>query len=112
MTGISEVTGRPLSRSDHIRQSIAILFKTRIGSRVIRRHVGSNVPNLVDEPALNDETRFELIVAVATAILEFEPRVALEVVEPRVLSAGKVEIILTARDKETGESMRLEQLLR
>lgn len=112
MVGISEKTGRMLTRSEHIQQSISIILRTRIGTRVLRRGFGSDVPNLVDAPAINDEVRLDLIVAVESAIRASEPRVILQSVAPRVVANGKIELALVAIDRETGEQMALVEALR
>ena len=62
---MSAQTGRLLPLSDHVRQSIANILFTRIGSRVQREEYGSLIPELIDQP-LNEAT--QLRVAAATII--------------------------------------------
>jgi hypothetical protein len=50
MRGTSATTGKPLSGIQHLRQSINDILTTPIGSRVIRRDYGSDLPTLVDAP--------------------------------------------------------------
>ena len=57
MMGMNAATGRALSGLDHIRQSIAEILTTPIGSRLMRRRYGSEVPELIDQP-LNSATVF------------------------------------------------------
>ncbi|MEN1410054.1 GPW/gp25 family protein, partial [Pseudomonas aeruginosa] len=49
-------TGGAIDRLAHIRQSIADILTTRIGTRVMRREYGSQLPELIDAP-FNDTTR-------------------------------------------------------
>ena len=77
MAGMDRHTGRRLEGWDHIRQSLGVLFTTRIGTRVERRSYGSSAPELQDRPA-NSETVLDHFVAIAQAIDDFEPRVTLQ----------------------------------
>jgi len=70
-------TGRRLEGWDHIRQSLEVIFTTRIGTRVERRSFGSAAPELQDRPS-NPETTLDHFVAIAEAIDAFEPRVTLQ----------------------------------
>ncbi|WP_394706317.1 baseplate assembly protein [Breoghania sp.] len=60
-------TGEILTGWDHCVQSLAKILRTRINTRVMRRHFGSRVPELQDANA-NALTIFELYVAVGEAI--------------------------------------------
>ena len=48
--GVNAVTGQVLADWDHVQQSIGVILTTPIGSRVMRRDFGSEVPFLVDRP--------------------------------------------------------------
>lgn len=76
MIGVSASTGRELSGADHLRQSIADILTTPLGSRVMRRDYGSLLPELVDQP-FNDATRLRLFGATALALMRWEPRIRL-----------------------------------
>ena len=76
MTGMQRTTGKPLGGIDHLRQSIADILTTPIGSRVMRRDYGSELPALIDQPD-NGATRVRLYAATATALLRWEPRLRL-----------------------------------
>ncbi len=77
MIGMDARTGKPLSGTAHLEQSIADLFATRIGSRVCRRDYGSMIPDLIDQ-AMNAAGRLRLFAAAAIAIARWEPRLRLE----------------------------------
>ena len=55
MIGMSAVTGKPLEGLDHLRQSIADILSTPIGTRVGRREYGSLLAELVDLDNRTDE---------------------------------------------------------
>ena len=67
------VTGKPLSGLDHLRQSVARILGTPLGSRVGRRDFGSLVPELLDQPD-NARTRIRIFAASALALQRQEPR--------------------------------------
>ena len=76
MIGVSGSTGRELGGIDHLRQSIADILTTPLGSRVMRRDYGSLLPELIDQP-FNDATRLRLFGATALALMRWEPRIRL-----------------------------------
>lgn len=73
MTGVDRLTGKPLSGWPHVAQSIGVLFTTPKASRVMRRHIGSNLPRLVDSP-ISPVTVINVYAAVAEVLTDFEPR--------------------------------------
>lgn len=66
-TGIDASTGAVLTGWDHCAQSIGKCITTRFGSRVFRRHLGSNVPLLQDQNA-DADTIFQVYRAIAEAL--------------------------------------------
>ncbi len=80
MIGMSATTGRTLSESAHLAQSIADILTTPIGSRVMRREYGSQLPDLIDAP-FNDATRLQAYAATAMALMRWEPRIRLSRVQ-------------------------------
>ncbi len=79
MIGMDATTGKLLDGVAHIRQSIANILSTPIGSRVARRDYGSLLPELVDQP-MNALGRMRLMAATALAIQRWEPRIKLSAV--------------------------------
>ena len=69
-------TGRAISEMEHLQQSVADILTTPIGTRVMRRDYGSQVPMLVDQPD-NRITQLRLLSAAASALMRWEPRLAL-----------------------------------
>ncbi|WHA40919.1 GPW/gp25 family protein [Agrobacterium larrymoorei] len=72
-TGVNAVTGAPLSDWDHTQQSIRKILMTPIGSRVMRRDFGSELPDLIDAK-MTPRNILKLYSAAATAIQTWEPR--------------------------------------
>jgi hypothetical protein len=82
---MNNTTGRALSDIDSLRQSIADILSTPIGTRVMRRSYGSQIPELIDQPD-NAANRVRVYAATAGAIMKWEPRVKLSRVQ---LSSGE-----------------------
>jgi len=104
MSGLSATTARVLSEEQHLAQSINDILSTPLGSRVMRREYGSDLPRLIDAP-LNGETLVDLYAATAEAIDRWEPRFDLRRVEVADAVAGKLSLTLT------GEVLGLETVL-
>lgn len=66
-TGVDATTGKVLTGWDHCVQSIGRCLKTRIASRVQRRHLGCLVPELQDDNA-SPETIMRAYVSIAEAL--------------------------------------------
>lgn len=99
MTGLSRITMTPLDASAHLAQSIGDILSTPIGTRVLRRNYGSDVPALIDRP-MNGDTLVDLYVAVAEALNKWEPRFTLSRIQIEEATAGRFQILL---DGETVE---------
>jgi len=76
MIGMDARAGSFADDDAHLRQSIADILTTPIGSRIQRRDYGSLLPELIDQP-FNDATRLRLYGATATALMRWEPRLRL-----------------------------------
>lgn len=87
MSSISRLTGAPLdpNSDEHLVQSIGDILTTPIGSRVLRRTYGSELPDLIDQPIEAKRLPIKLFAATAMALLAWEPRVRLSRVQ---LEAG------------------------
>lgn len=92
--GMNPKNGSAVSDGAHIAQSIADVLMTPIGSRVMRRDYGSNVVALLDAP-LNGVTLMRLRVAIVSALLLWEPRIAISRVDfANPSAAGGLEAII------------------
>lgn len=72
-TGISAAIGQPLSDWPHVEQSIRKILMTPIGSRVMLRDFGSELPDLVDRKMTTGNV-LAIYSASARAIHRWEPR--------------------------------------
>lgn len=93
MAGMNSTTGRAMSALAHIRQSVTDILTTPIGSRLMRRHYGSEVPELMDQP-LNSATVLRIYAATAYAIRLWEPRISLTGLQFETGEAGAAAMIL------------------
>ena len=93
MMGMNAATGGNLAGLPHIRQSIADIISTPIGSRLQRRRYGSEVPELIDQP-MNGVTRLRLYAATAHAVAMWEPRISLTGVQLTRDADGAYSLLL------------------
>lgn len=112
MAGMNRNTGQPLDGLAHIRQSIADILTTPIGSRVMRREYGSLIPELIGQP-LNDALMLRLYSAAVMAIVRWEPRVVIQSIRRSVSTArpGAATLSIVALTDD-GESVTIEAPLR
>lgn len=94
-------TGAALAEDDHIRQSIADILTTPIGSRLMRRSYGSMLPDLIDHPG-HHATHLRLQSATVMALLRWEPRVRITSVAIAQAMDGRLQLDITAT-KRTGQ---------
>lgn len=87
MRGMNATTGKPIEGADHLRQSVADILLTPIGTRVGRRDYGSLLFELIDQP-LNAVAKIRIYAAVALALNRWEPRLRLTQVTLSVAAAG------------------------
>jgi uncharacterized protein len=94
MIGTSRITAKRIADEERLAQSIGDILSTPIGSRVMRREYGSNLPLLIDQP-MNGETVVDVFIATAEAIDRWEPEFELRRVEIVSARAGSMELRLT-----------------
>lgn len=70
---MNRYTGRRITGMEHLKQSIADILTTPLGSRLERRTYGSLLPGLIDAPD-NAVTRLRCYAAIASALMKWEPR--------------------------------------
>ena len=100
MQGMNKSTGLTASGVEHLKQSIADILTTPIGSRVMRREYGSLVPDLIDE----------IYIDVVEALFNYEPRFDLTNVTVADIQKGKIILDLEGKYKPTGETVILNGL--
>lgn len=74
---------------DSIKQSIADILTTPVGSRVMRREYGSLLIELIDQPT-NDMLMLKIYSAVYTALFTWEPRIHIEQIQVSKLGTGEL----------------------
>lgn len=104
MTGMSSKTGKRLTERDHIRQSIADILTTPIGTRVMRREYGSLLPELVDHP-LNSANLLRARAATADALIRWEKRISIQSVQLYLDGAGLVVDLEATETNGTSSSL-------
>lgn len=99
--GMSAVAGAAITGEAHLRQSIADILSTPLGSRRMRLDYGSRVPELVDAP-MNPGVVADLVATTAQAIRQWEPRVTLRRVGVRAAEAGRltIDLVVTVNGRE------------
>lgn len=92
MQGMDRTTGKAVDGTAHLAQSIADILTTPIGSRVMRRDYGSQLPALIDAP-FTTATRIRLYAATAAALMRWEPRIQLDRIAMTLGTAPGVVVV-------------------
>ena len=105
MIGMDRHTGLPISGVEHLRQSIADILTTPLGSRLMRPEYGSTIRRFVDLP-VSEGWKSAVQAEAARALKRWEPR--LELTQVQVLSVldGRITFRLSGIYK--GDSQLLE----
>lgn len=102
MAGIDARTGQLLEGWPHVVQSVGILITTMLGSRVMRRYVGS-VATLMLGKLVNRRNMLRLMQSIAVAIDLFEPRFKVKSITPTTLDrTGKVSLVIEGEYRPRG----------
>ena len=99
MSGISNISGSTLTRTESIRQSIGVILSTPIGTRVMHREFGSDIFDLIDAPG-HAATIQRLKAATAQALRKFEPRFRLSKADIDVSKDGECTITVSGYDTQ------------
>ena len=78
--GMNAETGRELTGLEHLKQSIADILNTPIGSRVMRRDYGSRLFELIDAP-INRSTVVDIVAETAETLMKLEDRLVVSAVD-------------------------------
>lgn len=104
MIGVDEHTGKPISGRAHLRQSIARILFTPLGTLMMQPDFGSKLFELIGND-LNDGLRLEIFIATAEALKKWEPRIEVERVEFEYDQSGMAVLTLHYLNLETGASV-------
>mgnify|MGYP001030966229 CR=1 FL=1 len=96
MIGMDRQTGQPISGIQHLRQSIADILGTPLGSRRMRPEYGSKLRLFVDLP-VNEGWKSAVQAEVARALDRWEPRLKLERVRVVAVIGGRIDLQLAGR---------------
>jgi len=108
MNGMHITSGKLLSGTDHLRQSIADILTTPVGTRVMRRDYGSLLFDLIDQPD-NGFTRIRMYAATASALLRWEPRIRISQVSiERTDIPGQVVLQLQGTVLQNGNASQID----
>lgn len=100
-------TGAAIDNLEHIRQSVADILTTRLGTRIMRREYGSQLVDLLDQPG-NRNTLLLAYAAIAMSLMRWEPRIRLSRVRLETTSmAGQFELTLEATVVDSNEATSL-----
>jgi len=91
--GMQRDSGLALTDRDHIRQSVRDILLTPQGSRVMRRNYGSLLSMLIDQPQ-NEALRLQIMSACYVALLQWEPRIALDSISYQPGFDGRMVVAL------------------
>ena len=98
MKGMSRYTGLAITDDaparPHLEQSITDIATTPIGSRLCRRSYGSQFPLLIDAPA-NEKTRMQVMSALATALIRWEPRIRISQVIVSMAASAPAQWVIS-----------------
>ena len=97
MSGMSRHTGQPINAVEHLRQSIVDILTTPIGSRVMRRDYGSDLPDLIDRP-MTPALKLDVFTATIKALTRWLPELKVQRVFLTLAEAGHFEFGFLATD--------------
>ena len=105
LTGVNRQSGRPLAGYEHLKQSIADILTTPVGSRVMRPEYGSHLPRMVDLP-VNKGWISAVQAEIARSLGRWEPRLKLSRVNVLAVVDGRVDMVIYG--EYLGESVLIE----
>ena len=108
--GMNVLNGRSLTGLDHLKQSIADILNTPIGSRVMRRDYGSKLFSLIDAP-LNRGTLVDIYAATAEALMKWEDRLLVSAVDITSAQLGQIALKITGKYVLDGKTVQLDGIV-
>lgn len=95
--GMHAGSGQALSDDDHIRQSVADILTTPVGSMITLREYGSYNLQLIDQP-VSPALRLQIMASSVMALMRWEPRVtpaSIHITQGNAASAWSISLVLT-----------------
>jgi uncharacterized protein len=103
--GMNAHTGRELTGLEHLKQSIADILNTPIGSRIMRRDYGSRLFELIDAP-INRSTVVDIVAETAEALMKWEDRLVVSAVDVTGAVVGQIVLRITGKYKLDGKTVQ------
>lgn len=94
--GMNSATGKAITDTEYLRQSVKDILITPQGSRIARREYGSLLSALIDQPQ-NPALRLQMMSAVYVALIRWEPRLTLDEITISSSFDGSMVVDLTIR---------------
>ena len=107
IAGMSRTSGAIITGLEHLRQSIADILTTPVGSRLMRPEYGSHLPRMVDLP-VNKGWISAVQAEIARAIGRWEPRIRLRRISIESVIDGRIRTTIAGDYR--GERVLLEVL--
>lgn len=108
--GMNAETGRELTGLEHLKQSIADILNTPIGSRVMRRDYGSRLFELIDAP-INRSTVVDIVAETAEALMKWEDRLLVSAVDITSAQLGQITLKITGKYILDGKIVQLSEIV-
>lgn len=108
--GMNSETGRELTGLEHLKQSIADILNTPIGSRVMRRDYGSRLFELIDAP-INRSTVVDIVAETAEALMKWERRLIVSAVDMTSAQLGQITLKITGKYILDGKIVQLSEIV-
>lgn len=109
---MNKIDGTTLKNEQaHIRQSVADILQTPIGSRIQRRDYGSILPMLIDRP-ISHALALQIAAASIVALQKWEPRIEISGFKVRFSPDAKYQIIadVEASERKNQTQITFEQM--
>jgi phage baseplate assembly protein W len=103
---ISRENGKPLTEIEHIKQSLADLISTPIGSRIMRRDYGTQLANLIDQPT-SEVLYLKCYSTIYLAVLRWEPRIEISKIFISSQEQGKQVLDIEAVLTQSGQNLNM-----
>ena len=103
---ISRENGKPLTEIEHIKQSLADLISTPIGSRIMRRDYGTQLANLIDQPT-SESLYLKCYSTIYIAVLRWEPRIEISKIFISSQEQGKQVLDIEGVLIQSGQNLNM-----
>ena len=110
MRGMNSQTGQPLEGVSHLKQSVADILTTPLGSRVMNPDYGSDLFELIDKPT-SPSLIADLIAATVEAINRWEKRLRITQVHVAHSQPGQAILTLEGNYLPNGQAVKLEGII-